>query len=166
MSDKVTVTGDKHSEEQIRRLSMQLTDLRGFWPMLVPVVTGWWRQQFETEGAFAGRPWAPLSPAYAAWKSAHAPGKGLLIFAGGIRQAASRPERTALPRSLTLTVDDSKWGHGPKKVAAPILQYHQDGVPGRLTARPLVFGSPLPPAAAADLDAVAGRYVADLLRRL
>lgn len=166
MTDRITVTGDRFSEEQIRRLTLQLIDLRGFWPMVVPVFVGWMRQQFDTAGAFAGRPWAPLSPTYASWKARHAPGKGLLVFAGGIRQAASRPERTATPRSLTLTIDDSKWGHGPKKKPGPVLEYHQEGIAGRLPARPLVFGSPLPPAAALELDGAADRYVADLLRRL
>jgi len=28
-----------------------------------------WRRQFETEGAFAGSPWQPLSPAHALWKA-------------------------------------------------------------------------------------------------
>ena len=165
MPDTVKVSGDDYTNEQIRRLAVQLADLRGFWPLVVPVFIGWMRQQFETQGAFGGRRWAPLSPDYAAWKQRHAPGKGLLVFSGGIRQAASRPTRTATPRALTLTIDDSTFGHGPRKVKRPILQHHQAGG-GRLPARPLVFGSPLPPAAAAEMDAVGDRYVHDLLRRL
>lgn len=167
MAEHISVTGDKPTVEQLKTLMFKLDDLRIFWGQHVaPMHIRWMASQFETEGGFAGRPWAPLSPTYAAWKSLHAPGRGILYFAGGIRQAASKPKHIELPRSLTLIFDDSEWGHGPKKKLGPVLQFHQEGVPGRLAARPLVFGYPLPPAAAAELDEVADRYVADLLSRL
>lgn len=135
-----------------RRVELLLSDLRPFWPLVVPIVTGWWRMQFETEGGFAGRPWAALSPAYAEWKQANFPGKPILQADGALRQAASRPSRLATPHSLTLTIDDEK------------LEFHQDGTP-RMPARPLVFGDPLPPAAALEVQAAADRYVGDFLRR-
>lgn len=144
---------DHGGEERIRRLAVFLSDLRSFWPLLVPVVTGWWRRQFETEGEFGGTRWAPLSPAYRAYKQRVRPGKTLLVFDGDLRRAASRPSRSQTPTSLSLTIDD------PKAV------YHQEGT-GRMPARPIVFGDPLPAEARRELDALADRYVADLLRRL
>lgn len=139
-------------QRRIQRLALFLQDLRSFWPTVVPLVTGWWRSQFESEGQFAGRPWAPLSPAYANWKAAAYPGKGILQAAGALRQAASRPERDAQPRSLTLTITDDK------------LPYHQTGT-RRMPTRPLVFDT-LPPFAERELESAADRYIADLLRRL
>jgi hypothetical protein len=145
---------DSDARRRIDRLALFLTDLRAFWPMLVPVATGWWRQQFESEGGFAGQPWASLSPSYAAWKSAHYPGKPILQATGAMRQAASRPERFTSPISLTLTITDPK------------IAYHEEGT-GRMPARPLVFGDPvLPVAAQEELQAVADAYIHDLLGRI
>lgn len=145
-----------HDDGQIRKLAVFLTDLRSFWPLLVPVVTGWWRQQFETEGGFGGERWAPLSSAYAIEKERQYPGRGILVRTGAMRQAASRPRRSVTATSLTLTIDDAK------------VEYHQqeDGQTGRLPRRPLVFGDPLPATARVELDAVAERYITDLLKRL
>lgn len=154
MAEEWRVTVDAHdAERRIRRLSLMLSDLRPFWPLVVPVFTGWLRRQFETEGEFAGSRWAPLSPAYAAWKSKVRPGKSLLVFDGTMRRAASNPIRSATPRTLTLSIEDDKLG------------YHQEGGTN-LPARPLVFGSPLPPMAELELRRAADRYVTDLLRRI
>lgn len=139
--------------ERLQKLAVFMSDLRTFWPRLVPLVTGWWRQQFDTQGGFAGHGWAPLSLDYAARKEVLYPGKGILQATGALRQAASRPARAVTPVSLTLTIDDPK------------LEHHQDGT-DRMPARPLVFGEPLPLAAAAELQAAAGDYVTDLLRRI
>lgn len=165
-SDRITVVGDDEAEARIRAAVMRFEDLRPFWPMVTRLFTSWMSRQFETSGAFAGRPWAPLSPAYAAWKSAHGGDKRPLVFSGGLLQAATRTKRTALPRSLTLTIPDDEWGHGPNKVKRPILQFHQEGTP-KMPARPLVFsGSALPPGPAAELDDAAETYVRDILNRL
>lgn len=151
---EIDVRFDDHgNQERIQRLAVFLTDLRSFWPLVVPLATGWWRRQFETEGSFGGDRWAALSPDYAAWKSVHHPGKGILEATGDMRRAASRPTRAQTPTSLTLIIEDDK------------LPYHQDGG-GNLPRRPLVFGEPLPAQAQAELDAVAEHYVTDLLRRV
>lgn len=140
------------AERELRIISAGLADLRLFWPMVVPVVTGWWRRQFDTQGTFGGSPWAPLSPSYSLWKAARRPGKPILQFDGDMKRAASRPHRSQSPSSLTLSIDDPK------------LQYHQDGA-GSLPKRELVFGDPLPALAGMELDAVAERYTRDLLGR-
>lgn len=139
--------------EQLQKLAVFMTDLRTFWPRIVPLVTGWWREQFDTQGGFAGKEWAPLSPDYAARKAVMFPGKPILQATGALKQAASRPSRVQTPVSLTLTIDDPK------------LEYLQDGT-DRMPARPLVFGEPLPAAAAAELQVAADEYVSDLLGRI
>lgn len=145
---------DDDAMKHVERVAALLVDLRPFWPKVVPVFIGWMRQQFETEGAYAwGSPWTPLSPAYAAWKAIAYPGKSILIAEGDLRQAASRPRRRATATTLTLTIDDPK------------LQYHETGTE-RMPARPLLFGDPLPHAAAADLDKAAEEFIDDWLRRI
>jgi hypothetical protein len=160
---EIDVHFDDHgSQERIQRLAVFLTDLRSFWPLVVPLATGWWRRQFESEGEFGGQRWAALSPDYAAWKETHFPGKGILQRTGDLKRAASAPARAVTPTSMTLTIEDDK------------LAYHQEGTvygplragQGRLPARPLVFGEPLPAEAQAELDLVAEGYVTDLLGRV
>ncbi|MDQ5821232.1 MAG: hypothetical protein M3540_07325 [Actinomycetota bacterium] len=94
-----------------------------------------------------------MSERYALIKRSTHPGKGLLIRTGALRQAASRPDRVATARELILRIDDPK------------LRHHQSGN-ARMPARPLVFGSPLPPDAARELEAVATSYIRDLLHRV
>lgn len=147
---------DVASRARLGKLNLFLSDLRPFWPLLVPVVTGWWRLQFKSQGGFAGHPWAALSPGYAEAKAADpnvVSGAGILVSRGALKQAASKPSRSVSPTQLTLTIDDPK------------LQYHQSGT-GTMPARPLVFGSPLPAEAQASLNHIADVYVRDLLRRL
>lgn len=144
---------DHGSEKQIQRLAVFLTDMRSFWPLVVPLATSWWRRQFETEGEFAGNRWAALSPDYAARKAMTHPGKKILEATGDMRRAASNPRRAVTPTSLTLTIDDPK------------LAYHQEGG-GNLPQRLLVFGEPLPIEAEHELEQVAEHYIRDLLARV
>lgn len=148
---RVTVDSDD-ADRELRVIGAGLADLRSFWPMLVPVVTQWWKRQFDTEGAFAGNPWQRLSPGYAARKASLFPGKPILQATGAMKQAVSRPHRVQTPLSLTLSIEDEK------------LPFHQNGA-GALPRREVVFGEPLPPLAGIELDRVAEEYVSDLIAR-
>lgn len=149
----VTVGGDAVAEKKLEQLALQLEDLRGFWPMLVPIVHGWMGTMFETEGeAGLGRKWAPLSPAYAQEKSRRFPGRSILIREGGLRRAASSMSRVATPRTLTLTIDD------------PVAALHEEGTE-KMPARPLIPPH-LPEAWTRDVDEAATEYVSTLIRRL
>lgn len=151
---EIDVHFDDHgSQERIQRLAVFLTDLRSFWPLVVPLATSWWRRMFETDGEFGGERWAALSPEYEAWKSVHFPGKGILQRTGEMKRAVSNPSRAVTPTSLTLTIEDPK------------LPYHQEGT-ANMPQRLLVFGEPLPGEAQLELDAAAEAYVTDLLGRL
>lgn len=141
-------------DKQVHRLegfAAQMADLRGFWPVLVPVFIRWMREQFATEGAWGGQRWARLSPAYAAAKAVRHPGKGILIAEGDLRQAASRPKRTVTPSSLTLEIVDPK------------IEFHQDGT-DRMPARPVV-PSLLPAVAVQEVNELAEIYVTEALSR-
>ncbi len=154
MSDgfNVFVTGDESARRKLAQLELFLEDLRPFWPSLVPLFIGWMGAQFSSEGGWGGQQWAPLSPAYAAWKSAAFPGKSILIREGDLRRAASSPRREATSRTLTLWIDDDVAG------------FHQDGT-DRMPARPLI-PDPLPPVALREVELAAEEYVSTLIRRI
>lgn len=135
-------------DRKLAQFIATMLDLRPFWPMVVPLFIGWMREQFDTEGAFAGAAWAELSPAYAAWKSSAYPGKGILVATGALKHFASDPDRTVGPDSLILTIIDPK------------LEYHQTGTMN-MPARPLLFEQ-LPPSAEAELYAAQERYVDEM----
>lgn len=148
------------SERMLRKAAHIMTDLRGFWPLVVPIFIGWMRRQFDTEGAYASHGWARLSPEYAAWKALTYPGKGILQATGQLRQAASRPRRTVTPQRLVLTIDDS----GPRHQS--VVGFHQEGT-DRMPKRPLVFGDEDMPADARDeLERAAVLYVDRALKAL
>jgi hypothetical protein len=161
----IRLVGYANADRQLRGLVVAVSDLRLFWPRVAKLATSWWSRQFDTEGRFAGHPWRALDPRYAAYKASKTTGKGILSWSGGLRQAAAHPSRIQSPRTLVLTIDDEKWGHGPKKIKQAILQYHQEGM-GHNPVRALVFGEPLPAQAETELREAAEAYLTDFLRRL
>ena len=148
----ITITGDEAYQRKLEQLRLHLLDLRGFWPMLVPLVHGFMREQFDSEGSWGGQTWAPLSPAYAIEKARTHPGKSILIREGTLRRAASDMRREQTPRTLLMWVDD------------PVAAYHQEGT-DRMPARPLI-PDPLPQSAYREVDLAAEEYVSVLVRRL
>jgi hypothetical protein len=148
----VHVTGDDAYRKKLAEFELFLSDLRSFWPLLVPIVGGWMGAQFSTEGEWGGQRWHALSPAYAAEKARTHPGKSILIRDGDLRRAASQMRREAGPRTLTMWVDDPKAG------------YHQEGNE-HLPARPLI-PDPLPSSALREVDTAAEEYVGVLVQRL
>lgn len=142
---------DEEALRMLRHLELGLSDLRSFWPMVVPLATGWWREQFETEGAFGGQPWAPLAFSTVARKQRLGLRPNILQATGKLKQAASRPSRSVTARSLTLTIPSD------------VLPHHQEGT-SRMPARPLIFER-LPFSAEAELEEAGEEYVRDLLRR-
>ena len=148
------------TKARLQAFASQILDLRSFWPRVVPLFIGWEAQQFKTEGAYWGTPWAPLSPEYALRKAALHPGKGILVADGDLRREASTPSRRATPQTLTLTI---RWRKrkGRRRVLDP--GWHMLGT-DRMPARPLL-GSVLPLEAERELDAAAEEHIEDLARR-
>jgi hypothetical protein len=139
------------ADRKLSQLALFLSDLRGFWPKVVPLFVGWMRNQFETEGAFGGEAWSPLAASTVRSKGLRGLRPEILQATGAMRSAASNPSRTVTPRSLTLTISDPKIG------------FHQTGT-DRMPARPVIFEN-LPFAAERELQAAASDYVRDLLSR-
>lgn len=164
--------GLDETERALTLLLAGLTDLRPFWPLVVPVFIRWMREQFESEGDWGGAHWAPLSPDYLAWKMQRYPGKPILQATGDLRQAASRPRRRATARFLELIVDDSEYLHGGSRPRS-VGPYHQfggggseiGGQEGRPPQREII-PEILPVEAQADLEVLAERYVTELARRV
>lgn len=130
------LSGFTDYELALARMIALLTDLRSFWPVIVPLWAEWMREQFKTEGEWGGDPWAPLSEAYLARKMKLYPGKGILYATGDLRRAASQPQRIATPESITFVVDDSQKRHGGKEPRS-VIDYHQQGT-ATMPARPVV----------------------------
>lgn len=58
-------------EMRLGGLFTGLRDLRPVWGDLHTIFMEFMKRVFATEGAHGGQRWAPLSPAYAAWKRRH-----------------------------------------------------------------------------------------------
>ena len=155
----VELEGDDEMKARLRAFASLLLDLRPFWPKVIPLFIGWEAEQFASEGAYWGTPWAPLSPEYAARKAITHPGKGILIADGDLRRGASLPARRATRTSLTLTITWRK-----KKRAAMDPGWHQYGTKN-MPARPLL-GPVLPPRAQLELDNAANEYIEEMARRV
>lgn len=191
---RAELAGLDEAERRVVILRSALRDLRPFWPRLVPVFVRWMREQFESEGAWGGETWAPLSPAYAARKARRYPGKRILVATGDLRKAASTPRRLVTASTLTLIIDDSKMAHGygdarsvrshrrvrgtptrPERAVAPFHQFGGGSAEVAQIARQSIEGRPprrrivpdvLPADAVTEVAALANDYVRELAARL
>ena len=90
---------------------------------------------FATKGSGIGHPWPALSRKYAAYKSAKYPGRPLMVRSGKLANSLTNETdrnflfSNASGRSLTLGT------------RVKYAKYHQQGVQGRLPARPLVVAT-------------------------
>lgn len=85
------------------------------------------QQQFASQGGFGGGGWAPLSPAYAAWKASRYPG-GILVRTGALKGSlTSRPFGVE-----TISNKQAVFG-----TAVAYAGYHQSGT-SKMPARPPV----------------------------
>lgn len=84
--------------------------------------------QFRKQGGHSGSQWAPLSPAYAAWKQRLFPGKPILQLGGDLRDSL-------IKRPFGV---DEVWDKGMVVgTAVPYATYHQNGT-DRMPARPII----------------------------
>lgn len=160
---RVDLSGFDEAERGLVRLLAMLTDLRPFWPRLVPIFVGWMKEQFESEGGWGGDPWAPLSDDYAQRKAMLHPGRGILYATGDLRRAASLPKRRVSPRSMQLIVDDADMRHGAK-VPRAVAGYHQWGTDA-MPARPIV-PEELPLEAGEEVRTAAEAWIDEMATRL
>jgi phage gpG-like protein len=83
-------------------LDARLRDLTPVWGKVHDIMIALLRQHFRSQGAYAGAAWVPLSPAYAAWKKRHYPGKTIL-----------RREDTLYESLVSKTHASHVWRTGP-----------------------------------------------------
>lgn len=81
--------------ESLRRTGAALSDLRLPLREMGDAVAARTAQRFETQGF--GR-WAQLSPAYAARKRRHAPGRKILVLSGALKDAATNKAERRIVR--------------------------------------------------------------------
>lgn len=120
---------------ETRRIRLRLKGMRERAQDVSPALDGWVDDvveevtlNFASEGERFGHAWAPLSPAYAAWKSLHYPGKTILRRTDKLYESLTvRPlaiERIG-KQSATVGTD------------VPYARYHRDGT-DKMPSRPFL----------------------------
>lgn len=110
---KPELVNDKRFPRFLTNISKRIQDWRSFW------LTAWlpWYQQeiqqnFATEGELVGG-WPDLSPAYAAWKARHFPGRKIMERTGRLRESlapgASGPDTVIQVRPLQAVIGTKVW---------------------------------------------------------
>lgn len=133
---------------RLQGFAAQLLDLRPFWPVAARLGREWFREQFDSEGAWGGDPWEELAPSTVAQRGSAHP---ILDDTGAMKRAASYARRVATPQTLELHVDDPK------------VHWHQDGT-RKMPRRPVVPDR-IPDSAQAELGAEFDAYVDGVLDR-
>jgi hypothetical protein len=148
----------------LARMIALLTDLRPFWPRLVPLWVLWMRKRFDTEGEFGGEEWAPLSEDYLARKMTLYPGKGILYATGQLRRHTSRPVRVVTPTSITFLIEDFQRNDGTTME----IDWFQSGT-ATAPPRPLIpesWHAKLPLEMQEQVEELAQDYVDEMAARL
>lgn len=109
---RVSLPGLPALTVSLSRLRTDIADWTPFWrDEFAPFFYRWVQQDFILEGGGSGASWQELSPAYAAWKQKHYPGRGLLVRSGALKasligpdtqQSAFRPMSTSLEIGSTV----------------------------------------------------------------
>lgn len=126
MTFDLTILGQKQMEIGFSRFAGAVEDWRPAWPQVVTALRGILTEQFDTEGAHGGKAWAPLSPAYAAWKAQHYPGRPILVLTGQMRSSLTGGRGVVIPERHELTFG----------TPVSYARYHQTGTP-RMPSRPI-----------------------------
>lgn len=85
------VEGETQVDRTLARFAENIGDARPVWEALADRFAKVEARQFDSEGGYGSGGWPALSPAYAAWKARHYPGKPILERTGALR--ASLTER-------------------------------------------------------------------------
>lgn len=116
-----------------RKMAERASNLTPAWPRVGAYLSAANRRQFQTEGAYYGTPWAPLSPDYMQWKVRNGYSRRTLVMTGQMRASfTSRP----LPIER-YSRRSAKFGSN-----SPIAKYHQHGT-RHMPARPIMVATPV-----------------------
>lgn len=125
-----SVPGVEALRTDVSRFANAISDYTPFWngPFL-EVWTPWIQEAFASEGASTGPRWAPLSPAYAAWKVRRGFSSAALVRTGDLSRSLLQPNVHAL----------GVWRATPNALAVGTTRqaalFHQLGT-RRMPARP------------------------------
>lgn len=124
-----SVEGETQVDRTLTRFADNIKDARPVWDKLAGRFARLERRQFAGEGTFSGG-WAPLSPAYAAWKARHYPGKPILERTGELkRDLTERP----------LAIEVLEPGFLLLGTAREYGEFHQRGAGDLPQRRPIEF---------------------------
>jgi phage gpG-like protein len=119
------VDGERQVDRALSRFGDAIRDPRGYFELAADILREITEEQFASEG---GGRWAPLSPAYAAWKMTQVGARPILTFSGRMRRSLT--ERGG-ENIREVTNDEMKWGS-----RVPYAVFHQRGT-ARMPARPI-----------------------------
>src|SRR5690242_15670684 len=87
------ISGDVQLDRAFNRVDQEISDFRNFWPGVITTFYEIETAQFATEGAQgASGAWAPLSPAYKAFKEVEFPGKTILRRTDALYESMTGPD--------------------------------------------------------------------------
>lgn len=133
---------------RLRDIADRAADVRPAWPYVGDTVAGAMVDQFETEGASGGAPWAPLSPPYLRWKIRNGFDPRKLRQTGAMRESLTSDPMAIeeyQPQQARFGSDDPK------------LHFHQSGT-RFMPARPVLF---MTPQLERDVARILVRYIVD-----
>lgn len=81
------VIGEDVVAQELGAMMRRARDFRTVWKRFGDVFRQHNRAQFGTQGLQGGKPWAPLSPAYAAWKVKVVGPQNILEFSGRLKRS-------------------------------------------------------------------------------
>lgn len=123
----LSMFGSTQVERTLLRFGEWASDMRPAWRAIRDDFVEAEREQFDTEGRYGSGDWAPLSPAYAAWKATARPGRPILVFDGLLRASLTDELAIDVIEAHAMAVgSDVDYG-----------LYHQHGT-DRMPARPPV----------------------------
>lgn len=112
------VLGEAQIDRTLLSYSQALDDMRPAWDTLADRFARAEKRQFDTEGAYGGESWSPLSPKYAAWKAKHYGTMPILQ-----RERHLYTQLTSQP----FGVDVRELNMAMFGTALPYAKFHQDG---------------------------------------
>jgi len=127
---EIEIAGEKQISRVLEGIEARAEDLRPVWDVIAQDFGRIVARQFATEGGL-GRPWPPLSPAYAAWKARHYPGRPILVRTGRLKESL-------VGRTID-TVDERTRDSLTLGTAVPYAIYHQKGTKKMPPRPPIVI---------------------------
>lgn len=168
----VTIKAGRIEYEPLEELVVSLKDMRAPLAYVGDRLRAGVAEQFESEGAWGGQPWADLTENYRNWKAEHGPSLPKLVGLravgrkgtrtspiSGKRYTTSGKMRVELLAPSAVTVSEKRMVYAP---VSKIAGYHQEGTP-KMVARPPVV---IPLRELDEWEAAFGEWLDGLVERV